>query len=102
MESAFHFCERFITFYLSYFYVCQLEKDCLKWLKNILKNIKARHILEKLKNNREILVESHNYIYHCVPNSLEEDFSNERKVYLNIPLFFKREENLFSLIKKQR
>lgn len=63
MESAFHFSERSITFYLSYFYVCQLEKDGLIWLKIILKNIKTRHILEKLKNNREILIESNNFIY---------------------------------------
>lgn len=57
---------RFITFYLSYFCVCQLEEDCLKWLKIIPESIKTRHKLENLKNNREILIESHNFMYDIV------------------------------------
>lgn len=62
MESAFHFSEMSITFYLSYFYFFQLEKECLEWLKIIPKNVKTRHILEKLKNNQEILIKSYNFI----------------------------------------
>lgn len=102
MESAFHFHERSITFYLSYFYVCQLEKDCLKWFKIISKNVKFRHILEKLKSNWEVLIKSHNFIYCLFSNSSDQDFSNERKQHLNIHLFFKIEEDLLNLVKKLR
>lgn len=97
-----HFHERSITFYLSYFYVCQLEKDCLKWFKIISKNVKFRHILEKLKSNWEVLIKSHNFIYCLFSNSSDQDFSNERKQHLNIHLFFKIEEDLLNLVKKLR
>lgn len=54
------------TFYLSYFYFCQLEKDCFKWLEIIPRNFKTRNILKKLKNNREILIKSYDFIKYII------------------------------------
>lgn len=108
MESAFHFSEISIYFLSFLFLFLPAWKGLFQMVRNYSKERYNQEYIEKIKeqsrNFDQVLQFYKRYHFWGAvffPNSLEQDFSNERKQYLNLMLFIKI-EYLFKLVKKLR